>query len=375
MSPTLSLRRAQSGLSLIDLMVGMAIGLIGIVIITHLYLSNENYKRSTLGAGNAQVSGAIALFTLEREARMSGFAVNHSGALDCTCAGATCSNLRYYYNGVYSFPPAASATGALQPLTVAPVLITETLNQPDKITIMYGTDQVRVLPGSLTESMLNGTSDLKVDGTAGFNNGEYLLLASSGVCALMQVTSVEASSSLIKHIAGTGGSLWNSAATSGVSIPGFSTASYVFSLGSAPVWRRYSVASEKLQVEDLLAIPGSAAAAALPIVDDIVDLQAQYGKAVAVAGVVDTWDTTTPTNSTGWRQVVALRVGVLARSPNYVRPDTAGADCDATTTAPTWTGGTFTTLDFGTVTSTARCYKYRVFETIIPLRNMIWSPG
>ena len=55
-------RARQSGMSLVELMVGMAIGLIGITIITHLYLVNEKYKRSTTGSGTAQVNGAIALY-------------------------------------------------------------------------------------------------------------------------------------------------------------------------------------------------------------------------------------------------------------------------------------------------------------------------
>ena len=41
------LRTRESGMSLVELMVGMAVGLIGIVIIAHLYVTNEKYKRST----------------------------------------------------------------------------------------------------------------------------------------------------------------------------------------------------------------------------------------------------------------------------------------------------------------------------------------
>ena len=87
----------------------MAIGLIGITIITHLYLTNEKYKRSTTGSGTAQVNGAIALYTLERDIRASGYGINHSALLACTCVGAGCSPLRYHYDGTYSYPPAGAA--------------------------------------------------------------------------------------------------------------------------------------------------------------------------------------------------------------------------------------------------------------------------
>ena len=84
-------------------------------------------------------------------------------------------------------------------------------------------------------------------------------------------------------------------------------------------------------------------------------------------GVVDQFTSTTPTTVVGWQQVLAIRIGVLARSQAYQRPDPPGSACTTTTTAPTWTGGTFTTPE--TIPS---CYRYSVFETVVPLRNMIW---
>jgi type IV pilus assembly protein PilW len=68
---------------------------------------------------------------------------------------------------------------------------------------------------------------------------------------------------------------------------------------------------------------------------------------------------------------------VLARSGNYERPEVAGGACEATTTAPQW-GDAGALQDFPTMLvagALPSCYKYRVFETIIPLRNMIWRPA
>ena len=49
----------------------------------------------------------------------------------------------------------------------------------------------------------------------------------------------------------------------------------------------------------------------------------------------------------------------------------------ATTVAPTWANvQAFPALgNLATVTNPARCYGYRVFETVVPLRNMIWRQG
>jgi len=381
MSP---LRRArQSGMSLVELMVGMAIGLIGITIITHLYLVNEKYKRSTTGSGTAQVNGAIALYTLERDIRMAGFGLNHSGALGCTCdkvANPNCSSVQYFYDGVYSSPP-GPAGGALPPLDFVPVKIIETPDLPDSITMLYGNDPERMLPGKLTESMPQPSSEFKVDGTAGYTINDMVLVTNGSSCMMTQVTQVQSAAAHLQHNPGT--SLWNPAG-GGSSLPAFPAGANLFNLGN-PVWRTYSIDSaatkSKLQLMEVMTATGgpTAAGGAIPIIDDIVDLQAQYGKDTDDNGVVETWNTVQPTSGAQWQQVLAVRVAVLARSGNYERPEVAGGPCEATTSAtrPKW-GDAGAEQDFPTLLvagALPSCYKYRVFETIIPLRNMIWRPA
>jgi type IV pilus assembly protein PilW len=374
MTPRMTTRRdAQRGMSLVELMVGMLIGLIGVVIISHLYITNEQYKRSTTGSGAAQVNGAIALYTLERDLRMAGFGVNHSQALGCSCGTAGCSPVQYHFGGTYSFPPAGSATGARPALKFAPVLITETTGQPDTITVLYGSNSVRILPSTLSTA---GTpaSDYSLDGVAGFDANDMALLANGSSCMLFQVTAVSALSSSLTHAST---SSWNPAG--GGSLPTFAQGSYVFNIGT-PTWRTYSIASGRLQMAEVLTTTVTGGAATT-IMDDIVDLQAEYGKDDGVAGgtaddsQVDSWDTTEPSGAAAWGRVLAVRIAVLARSPNYEKPS-SGTTCEATTTTnqPTWSGGqTFPTLQVtGALPS---CYKYRVFETIIPLRNMLWRPA
>jgi type IV pilus assembly protein PilW len=387
--------RTERGFSLVELMVGMAIGLIGITIITHLYLTNEKYKRSTTGSGTAQVNGALALYTLERDIRASGYGINHSALLGCTCVGAGCSPLRYYYNGVYSFPPAAAAVANRPPLMPAPVVIASTAGTPDTITVLSSGDNEAAVPIVMTENMGTAGASFKLDGTANYRepggaspvwltpNGYFLIVAQAGTCSLARATNITASSSNIDH---TSASLWNPNA--GGTLPMYSAGANVFNLGITPVWRTYSVLTTanayKLQVVDVMRVIDNTAATPLQIVDDIVDIQAEYGRDANADGrVADTeWSPTPPASAVEWQQVLAIRVGVLARSGNYERPDPPGGACAATTATPTWTGswvaGTFPP---GTVKPESAftvpgglpsCYKFRVFETVIPLRNMIW---
>ncbi len=366
--------RRERGLSLVEMMVGMAVGLIGITIITHLYITNEKYKRSTTGSGEAQVNGAIALYSLERDIRMAGYGLNHAAALGCTCdtvLNPGCSPVQYYRGGAYSSPPGGG--GGLPPLTFAPVVITETANQADTVTLLFGNTSERMLPGTLSETMPSPSAEFKVDGTAGFAINDMVLVTSGTTCMLTQITQVQAAASHLQHNPGT--SIWNPAG--GGLLPAFSAGSSLFNLGN-PVWRIYSVGSDKLQFSEVLStfVTGGAAT---PIVDDIVDMQAQYGKDTDDNGVVETWNTVQPTSGAQWQQVLAVRVAVLARSKNYERPQNPGDPCEATTMAgrPRW-GDAAALQDFPTLLVAGvlpSCYKYRVFETIIPLRNMIWRPA
>jgi type IV pilus assembly protein PilW len=189
-------------------------------------------------------------------------------------------------------------------------------------------------------------------------------------CALAQVT-VNAANSLLLHTAGT----YNPAQNG--TLPVFARDASVFGLGN-PIWRTYAIVNNTLTATEVLPPQGGAGARGL--VDDIVDLQALYGKDTDndANRTVDVYDNVTPTTAAGWQQVLAVRIAVLARSQNYEKPDAAGV-CTATTAAnqPMWgrtaavpAGSVFPALQAaGALPS---CYKYRVFETIVPLRNMIW---
>ena len=119
----------------------MAIGLIGIVIISQVFIVNENYERSTTSAGGAQTNGALALFSIERDARMAGWGISWSAAL-------ACSSIQWYYDGAYSNPPQAG--GTLPALRAAPVVITDGGAGADTLTIMYGSSAKRVIPATLS---------------------------------------------------------------------------------------------------------------------------------------------------------------------------------------------------------------------------------
>lgn len=362
MTPTLRIR--ERGMSLVEVMVGVAIGLIGILIITQAYLTSDKFSRSTLGAGSGQTNGLIALFTIQRDAEMAGYGLNQSAALGC-------GTLYYYYNGNYSANVPGQAAGtALPPLTLAPVYIDSSVT-PNRVTMMFSSGSTRMVPGTIATFTPPYTT---VDGTAGFFSGDFVMLVSQsagGNCTLAQLTAVQPVSSQLQfNTAPYNPPTWGSFPTT------YATNDLIFDIGNPSV-RTYSIASPavgqyRLQVTDSLLITGGGVAQDLA--DDVVDLRAEYGKddgavvgTTAGDGVVDEYNNSPPVTSTDWSQVLSIRVGVLARIGNYEKPSTPGGACSATTTAPTWAGGSFTVPE-----GLPSCYRYRVYQTIVPIRNLIW---
>ncbi|HXV12315.1 MAG TPA: PilW family protein, partial [Burkholderiales bacterium] len=100
--------------------------------------------------------------------------------------------------------------------------------------------------------------------------------------------------------------------------------------------------------------------------------QAQYGRDTNGDGIIDVFDEFNPVTAADWATILAVRIGVIARSGLYEKtevtpvgaiklwPDSAVAP---TTVGPIWTP-----------TAEERHYRYKVFHTVVPVRNMIWRP-
>lgn len=360
-------RRAQRGMSLIEVLVAIAIGMIGILIMTQAYLTSDEFNKATLGAGGAQTNGNVALFTLEREARMAGYGFNSASALEC-------GNINWYFNGQYS----GNLGGSLQNVELAPVVITSAANTPDQITIMYATGEQRVTPGTIDKTMPSASSELNVDGTSGFNENDMVLLVSKTppvTCTMIQLTQIQTSAQKLQH--NPGGSAPYNPPGAGL-FPAYQKNDSLFNLGN-PIVRNYAIVNESLRVSEVFLNAATPGSGTLDLVDGIVDMRAMYGKDTDNDGVVDVYNNVKPASGADWMQVLSLRVALVARVGHYEKP--TGANCDATTANLTYTyenpvgtpvSGTFDWTDMTDVTNQARCYRYRVFETTVPLRNMIW---
>lgn len=356
-----SVRRASAGgFSLIELMVAVVIGLIGSIVIFQVFAVFEGQKRTTTSAGDAQQSGLLALVSVERDLRMAGYGLSYVPLLGCTVSGYDSSS----GGRTFTFPLVAiqitqGASGA-----------------PDSISVVYGTSSRIIAPGKLTFNSVAGALYNKIDTTYGYQANDLVIVGEVGkACTLRQLTAVPPSTGSGDQVNHDPGARYNAAGGLPVAYAFWDNTTQAggrfYNMGAAPVVGTYSIVSNQLVFQNLIA-----SATATPVVDDIVQLQAQYGRDTDGDGIVDLWTDTMPgtPTPTDWSRVIAVRLAVVARSVQPEKPNQTTFACDTTTAQPSWAGGAIDVSNGGTITDWG-CYRYRVFETKVPIRNFIWSPA
>jgi len=350
------MNRHARGFSLVEIMVGMTVGLLGMIVIFQVFSVSEANKRSTTSSGDSTQNGAIALFNIERDARMAGFGFNERAFIGCNV------DARDNNDGGRDFN-----------FTLAPMLITQGADNdangvgqdPDRVTIMHGNSGDLMLGYDLI-STAGPNDDYEIPSQFGFTqaNGELFVLAQTGIdCTLGQIVStlLSGGSFVIKH--GTGSYVDQNGdfqsvrynKTGGLGNT-YTNAARLFKLGSSPTHAQYSIVNNNLSSFNIFTNTTEVVA------DAIVNLQALYGIDTGVDGIVDVWQPALGANPAA--NVVALRVGLVARISER-QPA-----CNVTTVQPSWMGGDFDL----SADPDWQCFRYRVFQTTVPLRSMIWRP-
>jgi len=376
-------RARQAGFSLIELMVAVVVSLIGTIVIFQVFGIFEGQKRTTTSAGDAQQSGLLALVSLERDARMGGFGLSYAPLLGCNVVAYDSTGARDF-----TFP-------------LLPLQITDgAAGGPDTVTFSYGSSNTLVAPTKLTINSAVGALFSKIDTPYGYRVNDLVVIGEVGKnCSMRQVTAVAPAGNpdQINHDPGvrynkTGGltvayTAWDNTALSG---------GRFYSLGAGPTVSTYTVGREDgnaaLPSEQLMLANLIQSGAASPIVDGIVQLQAQYGLDDNGDGIIQSTEWREPcaavsqlrkgvapgacaaATATDWSRVLAMRIAVVARSIQPEKPDPVTLVCNTTTAAPTWAGGTIVLTGYAGADPNWQCYRYRIFETKVPLRNLIWLP-
>ncbi|MCB5190743.1 PilW family protein [Methylobacillus arboreus] len=339
---TIAIHRHHSGYSLVEIMVGMTIGLLGLMVIAQVLSISQDSNRTTSSGGNAQQNGALALLAIERDIRQSGYGMNVSQNLGCQVVGTD------------------SSTGREVRFLFTPAVITQGLDTaPDVIQLTYSNASMVTSPSALMQTMANADADYVVSNRFGFTVNDLVVAAAPGQdCDLAQITATPGNpyQNNITHAA--------TARYRGSQI--YSSGAQIYNMGKSPASNRYSIVDGGLQV--FSEITGEAEL----IADGIVDLQADYGINLDAdtENTVDEYRASPDLDGNGvvswdeWEKVIAVRVALVSRSG---KKETA----NVTTELPSWTGGVFSNVSN---LADWQQYRYRVFETTVVIRNILWKP-
>lgn len=379
-SPRLSTR--QFGMSLIEILVGVLIGLIGCVVIFQMYATAELRKRTISSGSDMDISGRVALMTLERDVQLAGYGL--SNLLSPSYAGLLGCNVAAYDN---------ARPGGTQDIAfpLVPFLIQDgAAGAPDTLIVLRGNSGLTVMPKIIADSDLS-FKRLKSDtgGRTGIRPGDVVLAAHTNggaACAMFEITgdsdpdqlTYEHSTGNYVTAAGTNKTTrYNKGGGIVFDLGGGGGTGLLYNLGTAPIRNLWTVENGRLVFTNELFYTDANADGAndrVPVGDLVINLQAQYGVDANNDGQIaaSEWTVTAPTN---WTQLLAVRFALLTRSTQLEREK-------VTTSAPRWSAGAFTMTNVdGTTDSDPggaggdannwRNYRYNVLEAVVPLRNVI----
>ena len=371
------MKNNQKGFSLIELMIGMVIGLIAALVITNVLTKYEQQKRGATGNSDAQTNGAIALYNIQRDIESAGWGLPTFGE-DFSPFLCRLSNLSALNTEINHDNNAGTPNIGLSPILISNGTGT---NSSDVISIRYGNT---MKSGGSVRVTASGANVLTVDNNLGCTVGDVALVMRDGnplpqFCQMTRVialsaaavtpatitldaTTAPASSIIDDEVACLGA--WNE---------------HQYAVGGPGTMLNQLTRTGTLNnaVFPAVGIPNAAPVAIVP---DIVSMQAQYG----VTNDLITNQVTSYVDATGgvWGPTItrnnrnlikSIRVAVVARS-GLREPVAVSTACNggAANLARVCIWNNTTDVDLTGLADWAN-YRYRVYETVIPLRNVMWS--
>ena len=387
-----------AGLSLIELLVAMAIGLVLTLAITSVLIRSESSKRSSTSVNDINQSGAYAAYVLDRVVRSagSGFSQDWKDTYGCLL------NVSNSATAVLPMPAAIPATSAFTKVTAAPVL-------PFRLApLIIGKDRADVASPAETRGdvliVMAGTAGLgesrqPVDEAAatpvtagllslrtalGYTVKDIVLLhdtSAAANCAMDQIGTIPLVYAGTVPLSGT---YHRDNSTYG-------SDTFVRQIGrdgaNPPEFKMYGVGPNGTLVSyDLL----QSAPADAQVSDGVVEMRALYGLDTDSDGKLDTWTDATGvyedkvlTDGSGasqlnLRRIIAVRIGLILRTALQEKAKATGANATVNVEGVDASSDESRTLFAGTDVSAFKRvrpdqpgYRFRTVEFTIPLRNVL----
>lgn len=376
----------QRGFTLIELMIGLALGLIASLAIFSTVSTFESQRRTTGSGVDMQQNGLMALYSIEQDIRVAGF-----GLIDAstTPGNMPCSRINDYRNNtVFNSSPVVLANGS----TGTDIITINRLNS-DTGGIVTGGNAA-----GLSQGLSAGTvpSSLYLDTSAAMHNNDFILVSETGLdCSLLKV-SLNPSATIGASgvdVVSAGNAIVNTAQSP--SFPAYTTNAVVANLGPASSVAAAAAAATTFGSTNPTVTPSFATTtyqisndgnfnltrsenggAPTVVASNITTVATQYGVANTGSLSVSCWTDATGNacSGTDWsnppiadvKRIKAIRVAIVARSSQ------PAGTCTASTQPTTWAGLTATQTGIANW-GWGGCYRYKIYQTIIPIRNVIWG--
>lgn len=381
-------RRLQRGMTLIELLVAVTIGLVVTLAVTSTLIVGEAQKRSTTSTNDMNQSGNYAAYLLDRVLRSAGSGFSQSwnqGVFGCELNAARQGTVILPRASAFPVPFDGLLGGAgpnnAGDLRVAPVLIGagQSASGSDVLVVMGGNAGAGDVPRRIRGSA-GAANLLRMDNTVGLAEGDMALVSQSGIedCLIEQVSGsppfADSVNNDVLPLNGTYYTAGPSEATLATLANG--TSAVMNPLGNAAAgnvqFQMFGVgANRTLFSYDLLQNGGTDASQALS--DGVVAMYARYGLDTNTNGVLDAWaapdaagfdiKSVMKTPATA-RQIVAVRVALVMRS-------SIADKTDVTSEIPIIFSDLASKINAVPLNGDDRRYRYRVVEFTVPLRNML----
>ena len=371
------------GFTMIELLVGMVIAMLATVVIMQVYEAFEGQKRTTTRGADAQTNGSVALYNIQREVAVGGYGLPTfikpcaDGACGASCTGPLCSSL------LCAPVPTIDhdSNGGTPEAGIFPVLISDGGVGPgasDTIIVTYGDTGTGGVP-TISNSVVGNAA--VVANNMACTVGSVALLVKGSACDLERIAAVT----------GTTGITFQNIPTVNTATPATHPQVGITCLG-------------QLNEISFAVVNNALARNGISNVAGIVNLQAQYGlSATSGDNMITRWvnavDIAGPENYSMTKigntlatpplnvaagvfdrlLIKAIRVAVVARSGLWEKAVVSQACSSTTAPNPTgvcaWEGNPLSPAPVIDLSNDPdwQHYRYRVFEVIIPLRNIVWS--
>ena len=344
-------RPNERGVGLIEVMVGTVVGMLLVLVIFQMYLATESQKRTITASNDAQENAGYGLFLIGQDLGNAGNVISAS-----TTALAACAMLRPI--------PVLIGAGA-------------TAANPDTVTVLFGGSGSLSAPTMLLNSPSMATSPpgaFQVAGPVAYSPNDVVVVVQGANCTMSTINAAGVTIAGSSGIATIAHTLTSTSGNNSTAVYAATLASLV-NLGQGDRFGRtvYAVDTAKSALTTQSLLP--TALAATTAASNVVNLKAQYGLDTDNDGDVDTWQSATGIWSsanlplqatTTWQQIRAVRVAIVTRSDKYetdaVTPGPLGMFCNPSPCALSMT-----------LTTDQQHFRYKVMETIVPMRNAVWN--